>query len=105
MNADSRTVSDVDLRAKVFLEGPAGTGKTTRAAQYLKALLQAGIAPQRLMVLVPQATYARPYQTAVREVDVKGNSGGGMVQIGTLAAMARKAIQAYSPIRAGPIGF
>ncbi|MEP7290002.1 MAG: UvrD-helicase domain-containing protein [Chloroflexota bacterium] len=83
------------------MEGPAGSGKTTRATRYLLSLLEAEIAPDRILVLVPQATYGRPYQLAVHH----SKMAGGMVDIQTLAGIARRAIETYWPIIAAPMGF
>ena len=52
---------DVRFDAKLFLEGAAGTGKTTYAIQYLLSLLDQGIAPDRVLVMVPQAQRCRPH--------------------------------------------
>src|SRR5947207_7193822 len=79
----------IDLTAKTFLEGPAGSGKTTHATRYLLSLLENGVDPDRIMVLVPQATYGRPYQLTVYE----SQAAGGIVQITTLAGIARRAIE------------
>src|SRR6266851_1899852 len=91
----------IDLTAKTFLEGPAGSGKTTRGTRYLLSLLENGVDPDRILVLVPQATYGRPYQLAVYD----SQAAGGIVQITTLAGIARRAIETYWPIVAGPMGF
>jgi hypothetical protein len=89
------------LDEKIFLEGNAGTGKTTLATSWLKSILDSGTAPERVMVLVPQATYGRPYQLALHEANVTG----GNVQITTLAGVARKAIETYWPVVADQMGF
>ncbi len=47
-----------------FLEGPAGTGKTTYAIEHLHRLLQEGVRPESILILVPQRTLGRPYQLA-----------------------------------------
>jgi hypothetical protein len=92
---------ELTLSEKTFLEGPAGTGKTTLATRYLQSVLDTGIAPERILVLVPQATYGRPYQLAVHSSGISG----GTVEITTLAGIARRAIETYWPIIAEPMGF
>ena len=89
------------LNTKTFMEGPAGTGKTTLATRFLLDLLDSGIAPDRVLVLVPQATYGRPYQVAVHD----SNVAGGRVDITTIAGIARRAVETYWPVVAEPMGF
>src|SRR5258708_1604419 len=60
----------LSLTSKVFLEGPAGSGKTTLATRYLTALLESGVAPSKILVLVPQATYGRTFQVAAHAAAV-----------------------------------
>ncbi len=79
---------------KIFLEGSAGSGKTTLATHWLRSILDSGVEPERIMVLIPQATYGRPYQLTLSEAGVSG----GNVQITTLAGLARKEIGTYWPI-------
>lgn len=93
--------SEPTLTQKIFLEGPAGSGKTTYATDYLRRLLAAGIAPDRILILVPQVTLGRPYELAVHNSPVAGSR----VDILTVAGIARRAIETYWPIVAAPMGF
>ncbi|NIN69933.1 MAG: DEAD/DEAH box helicase, partial [Anaerolineae bacterium] len=54
------------IEGKVFLEGPAGTGKTTAAVGRLLHFLEADIAAERILIIVPQRTLARPYYEALQ---------------------------------------
>lgn len=92
---------DVRLDRKLFLEGPAGTGKTTFAIHYLLKLVDEGIPPDRVLVMVPQVTLARPFQLAIHQSSV----AGGAVNIQTLAGIARRVIETHWPLLAGPMGF
>ncbi len=85
-------------QAKTFLEGPAGTGKTTYATRYLLDLLESGVAPDRILVLVPQVTLGRPYQLAGHK------AASGSVDVLTLAGIVRRAVEVYWPVVAGPMG-
>src|SRR5512140_1583392 len=89
------------LSAKTFMEGPAGSGKTMRGTRYLVDLLESGVAPDHVLILVPQATYGRPYQLAVHASNVTG----GTVDIMTIAGLARRAVETYWPVVAEPMGF
>jgi hypothetical protein len=86
---------------RLFLEGPAGTGKTTRAIGYLMRLLAEGVPPERILVLVPQITLGRPYRRVLYEFDFYG----GDVQIQTLAGLAQRDVEAFWPLVAAPAGF
>ncbi|MBX3063145.1 MAG: hypothetical protein KF726_09220 [Anaerolineae bacterium] len=96
-----RSSDDVRLDSKVFLEGPAGTGKTTYSIGYLLKLLEQGVSPDRILVLVPQITLGRPYQLAVHESEARG----GSLTIQTIAGIARKMVELYWPVIAAPMGF
>jgi hypothetical protein len=89
------------LTKKVFLEGPAGSGKTTYATRHLLRLLEKGAQPDHVLILVPQVTLSRPYQLALHNSEV----AGGAVNILTVAGLARQAIETFWPIVAAPMGF
>jgi hypothetical protein len=62
------------LSGSCFLEGPAGTGKTTTAVQRLLHMIHSGIPPESILIVVPQRTLrcalfapAAPARTASRE--------------------------------------
>lgn len=88
--------------AKVFLEGPAGTGKTTAAVQRLLHLLKDGQAGGSILVLVPQRTLATPYSTALRRTRLRA---GGVPSILTAGGLARRMVELFWPLAAGPAGF
>jgi hypothetical protein len=92
-------IEQTNKSAKTFLEGPAGTGKTTYATRYLLSLLESGVTPDRILVLVPQVTLGRPYQLAMH------NIANGTVDVLTLAGIIRRAVEVYWPIVAGRMGF
>ncbi|MBN1963909.1 MAG: hypothetical protein JW910_04650 [Anaerolineae bacterium] len=83
-----------------YLEGPAGTGKTTAAISYLLDLLKDGVPAERVVVLVPQRTLGRPYQLALHEAGSVGDA-----TIVTLAGIARRSLERFWPLVAGPAGF
>ncbi|PJF31897.1 MAG: hypothetical protein CUN51_02850 [Candidatus Thermofonsia Clade 1 bacterium] len=88
------------LFRKVFLEGIAGSGKTTYAVQHMLAWLESGVDPSRLLIIVPQMPSARPYQLALHE---SAYSGGSPI-IKTFAGFAREAVSAYWTEIAGALG-
>ncbi len=53
---------------KVYLVGPAGTGKSTRLAARLGQLVESNIRPDRILVLVPQQAQARIFRTELAQI-------------------------------------
>jgi DNA helicase IV len=49
------------IGSKIFLEGPAGTGKTTAGVGRLLHLLDSRACARSILVLVPQRAQATPY--------------------------------------------
>jgi superfamily I DNA/RNA helicase len=88
------------LWRKVFLEGIAGSGKTTYAVQHMRAWLAQGADPSRLLIIVPQQPMARPYQLALHESEYSG----GAPMITTFAAFVREAVNVYWAAIAGALG-
>jgi hypothetical protein len=86
----------------IFLEGPAGAGKTTLAMARLHYLLETGIPAASILVLVPQRTLATPYHEALRNPSL---APGGRVDILTLDGLARRTIDLFWPLIAARAGF
>ncbi len=87
---------------RVFLEGAAGTGKTTVAVERMIYLLQSGIDADEILVLVPQRTLALPYHYALRNVDLPP---GGQVTVTTLTGIAVQMVELFWAQVAKPAGF
>jgi len=66
------------LAGSLFLEGPAGTGKSTAGAARLAHLLDAGVPGSDILVLVPQRTLAFPYYEVLNQPDL---TAGGPVSV------------------------
>ena len=77
------------LESSIFLEGIAGTGKTTTAVERLLLLMEQGIPGDSILILIPQRTLSRPYWDAIQH---PGTTAGGEVTIVTIAGMARRMI-------------
>ncbi|MBN1564299.1 MAG: hypothetical protein JXA10_10705 [Anaerolineae bacterium] len=85
-----------------FIKGPAGTGKTSFAIQHIRALLDAGAAPERMLVLVPQRTLGQPYNLAFAD---PGWPPGAQTDIATLGGLARRGLEIFWPLVAEKAGF
>jgi len=88
--------------AKIFLEGPAGCGKTTAGVERLLALMAAGVPGSSILLLVPQRTLAEPYYQALR---TPGVLAGGMVTVLTVGGLARRMVELFWPLVAERAGF
>ncbi len=93
---------ELPANRRIFLHGPAGSGKTTVGVERMLALLRAGVPAQEMMVLVPQRTLGEAYQSALRdEVD----RSGGQVSLLTVGGLARRMVELFWPLMAENAGF
>lgn len=90
------------VKCSIFLEGPAGTGKTTTAVERLLFLMEQGVPGDSILVLIPQRTLGNPYWDAVQH---PGVMAGGEVSIVTIAGIARRMIDLFWPEIAEKAGF
>ena len=86
-------------RDGLYLEGPAGTGKTAAAARHLAEHLDGGTPAAEILVLLPQRALADPYYEAAR------NRPGGRLDVYTISGLARAAIERFWPLVAEDAGF
>ncbi len=98
------------LDARIFLEGPAGAGKTTCGRERLRFLLDQGVPAGDILLLVPQRVYANPYLPARFEAGLENdpepqNGPGEAVQALTLAGLAQRAIEKFWLLAASEAGF
>ncbi len=82
---------------KIFLEGPAGTGKTTWGSNYLADLL--GDSSGGVLILVPQKILADPYLEVIR------NSEAVTADIHTIGSLSRSMVEMYWPVISKEVGF
>lgn len=82
---DQRRVAKENFDKRIFLEGIAGTGKSTAAIERIKQLIRDGAAPDSILLLVPQSAVALPYQEALRRSRVEMASGVRSLTLGSLA--------------------
>jgi hypothetical protein len=87
---------------RVFLEGPAGTGKTAAAIYRLRQMLRQGIPGQSVLVLAPQRPLSEPYEAFLRRAEA---GPGGRVTVWTPGSLAKQMVDLFWPLVAGPAGF
>lgn len=93
---------DQPLDAHIFLEGPAGCGKTTVGVERLLHLMAQGVPGDTILLLVPQRTLAGPYYAALQDPNLLA---GGMVSVVTVAGLAQRMIDLFWPVAAEAAGF
>jgi hypothetical protein len=99
---DQRAVLEQDLAGSCFLEGPAGSGKTTTAVHRALRVLTELQAGETLLVIVPQRSLARPYLDMLEhfpELDT------GRLNVLTLGGLARRMAELFWPQYAREAGF
>jgi hypothetical protein len=87
----------LEATVKTFIEGPAGTGKTTQALATMSANLEAG---EPVLVLVPQYALGQPYYEAWTE-QVKA----GHLTVRTYVGLAQRMVDLFWPMIAEDAGF
>ncbi|MCU0487807.1 MAG: hypothetical protein MUE67_02505 [Anaerolineales bacterium] len=90
------------LQSKIFLEGPAGAGKTTAGVHRLLHLMAEGIPASSILLLTPQRTLAAPYLQALED---PGVVGGGVVASLTLGGLAQRMVDLFWPLASAAAGF
>jgi hypothetical protein len=96
------TLIERPIESKIFLEGPAGTGKTTAGVGRLLHLLDSRVRARSILVLAPQRTLATPYYEALSRPTVRA---GGQVTISTVGGLAQQAVDLFWPLIAEEAGF
>ena len=86
----------------VFLEGPAGCGKTTAGVERLVHLMGQGVPASSILLLVPQRTLAASYYQAL---NTPGVVAGGMVTVLTVGGLAQRMVELFWPLVAEEAGF
>ncbi len=88
-----------DASGSLYLTGPAGAGKTTRGVARIRALLDAGVPPESILLLTPQRSYARAYEPAFSPAEWY------RLEKGTIGGLAKRYVELYWPHVAEGAGF
>ncbi|NJC97907.1 MAG: hypothetical protein FIB03_16485 [Anaerolineae bacterium] len=92
--------SPLDL--KLFVSGPAGTGKTTAAVERMRHLLAQGVPGESILMLTPQRTLQEPYLDLLYSPE---RSAGGEATSATIGGLARRMCDLFWPLAAEAAGF
>jgi hypothetical protein len=102
LSTNQQAVESASAETELFLEGPAGSGKTTAAVARLLHLLESGVPGDSVLVIVPQRTLATPYYDALRRASVPA---GGQVTILTVGGLAQRTVDLFWPLVVEDAGF
>ena len=89
-----QTLLEYPIKSKIFLQGTAGTGKTTAGIHWLDKLLAAGIPAREILVFVPQRSLGIPYQDNLQASVHPINS---VIDVLTLGGLARRMVDLFWP--------
>ncbi len=102
LSSEQAALAELPVDSKVFLEGPAGAGKTTAGVARLLHLLATGVPAESILILVPQRTLATPYSDALRCPEL---AAGGQLAILTVGGLAQRMVDLFWPLIAEKAGF
>ena len=102
LNDRQLVLIEAPIAGTVFLEGPAGAGKTTAGVERMLHLMSQGVRADTILVFLPQRNLALPYYQALRN---PGLVAGGTVDVLTLGGLAQKMVELFWPLVAEQAGF
>jgi len=102
LTPDQREIISAPPETKIFLSGPAGSGKTTVGAERLRTLLAMGLPADSVLILTPQRTLQIPYEAALRHPEL---GPGGQATLATVGGLARRMVDLFWPLAAETAGF
>jgi len=102
LSQEQINIRDARLESRIFLSGPAGTGKTTAAISRLEHLLKNQVTPQEILILIPQRTLAFPFYDYLKKENTLVN---GEPTILTMGGLARRMVDLFWPLICEPAGF
>ncbi len=97
-----RALVNAPTDSTLFLEGPAGSGKTTAGVERLLHLLESGVDGGSVAVLVAHRALALPYERALFRAPF---ASGGQPAILTFGALVAQMVELYWPLVARQAGF
>lgn len=95
-------IIDSPLDSKLFVSGPAGTGKTTAGVERMRHLLAQGVPGESILMLTPQRTLQEPYLDLLYSPERRA---GGEVTPATIGGLARRMCDLFWPLAGEAAGF
>ena len=94
LTVDQVRVIESKLDHSLFLDGPAGSGKTTAGVDRLRYLLQAGVPGKNILLFFPQRNLGSKYQRAIATYSGRGYS---LPVSATYGGLARRILGLFWP--------
>ena len=102
LSTEQSDLVKLPLDQHIFLEGPAGSGKSTAAVARLDRMLREGIPASEILLMVPQRTLGQAFLDVARSPDT---TSGGDLELTTLGGLSRRMVELYWPLVASEAGF
>ena len=102
LNLIQRQVVESPLDLRLFVEGRAGTGKTTVGVERMRHLLAQGVPADSILMLTPQRTMQEPYLDLLYSPE---RSAGGEVTSATIGGLAKRMCDLFWTFAAEAAGF
>ncbi len=102
LTSNQEIIINQPLSSKTFLQGSAGSGKTTAGVHWLRKLLQSGIPAHEILVFVPQRSLGEPYMESLHDAPDLAVS---LIDVVTLGGLARRMVDLYWPLISSQAGF
>lgn len=97
-----RQIVESPLDLKLFVSGPAGSGKTTAAVERMRSLLAQGVPGETILMLTPQRSLQEPYLDLLYSPE---RSAGGEATPATIGGLARRMCDLFWSLAAETAGF
>lgn len=97
-----RQIVDSPLDSKLFVSGPAGTGKTTAGVERMRFLLEQGVPGDSILMLTPQRSLQEQYLDLLYSPE---RAAGGEATPATIGGLARRMCDLFWPLVGEAAGF
>lgn len=102
LNLPQCQIIETPFGLKLFVSGPAGTGKTTAGVERMRYLLNQGVPGESILMLTPQRTLQEPYLDLLYSPERRP---GGEVTPATIGGLARRMVDLFWPLAGEAAGF
>ena len=102
LSALQQRIIDSPLDSKLFVSGPAGTGKTTAGVERMRHLLAQGVPGESILMLTPQRSLQEPYLDLLYSPERRA---GGEATPATIGGLARRMCDLFWPLAGEAAGF